>query len=284
MIGLESASSSKPMPLSCARAAARAGPSTSWLELWRGSSVAMAAAKTYAVGRARAAAALPRLVLAALGAAEPRALPLAEAPEVALNLLRVDLAAGQVEVGLGDQAALVALQRHPLGEHVVGVGQAGGAVRARLVRELDAVLVEQLAGLREVGEDRLVGVDQVGVGHAAEVAAGVRGDRAGGLAAPHAEEAEVAVHRPLLLVDAAAQELAGALLRAALAAGVVAAEVVALATGLLAGAVGVVAALEPGEADLPQQGEDDDRRGAEGDDHGPPARATPRRRPRAGRR
>ena len=202
MIGLESASSSKPMPLSCARAAARAGPSTSWLELWRGSSVAMAAAKpSRRASRARRRL-LPRLVLAALGAAEPRALPLAEAPEVALDLLGVDLAAGQVEVGLGDQAALVALQRHPLGEHVVGVGQAGGAVGARLVRELDAVLVEQLAGLREVGEDRLVGVDQVGVGHAAEVAARVRGDRAGGLAAPHAEEAEVAVHRPLLLVDA----------------------------------------------------------------------------------
>src|SRR3712207_6980923 len=39
-----------------------------------------------------------------------------------------------------------------------------------------------------------------------------------GLRAPHADEAEVAVHRPLLLVDARAQERPGALLGAALAA------------------------------------------------------------------
>ena len=91
-------------------------------------------------------------------------------------------------------------------------GSRGGAVRARLVRELDAVLVEQPAGLRQVGDDRLVRVDQVGVGHAARGRGAVVGDRAGGLAAPDAEEAEVAVHRPLLLVDA---RLAGARGRAA---------------------------------------------------------------------
>ena len=63
-----------------------------------------------------------------------------------------------------DQALLVAGQRHPLGQHVVGVRQPRAAVGARLVGERDAVLVEQLAGLRQVGDDRLVRVDQVGVG------------------------------------------------------------------------------------------------------------------------
>src|SRR3954452_5263599 len=47
MIGFESASSSKPMPFSCARAAARAGPSTSWRELWRGSRAAMGGREAY---------------------------------------------------------------------------------------------------------------------------------------------------------------------------------------------------------------------------------------------
>ena len=75
-----------------------------------------------------------------------------------------------MQVGLGDDPALVALERHPLGEHVVGVGQARRAVRARLVGELDAVLVQQPAGLRQVGDDRLVRVDQVGVVDAAQVA------------------------------------------------------------------------------------------------------------------
>ena len=54
MIGLASASSSKPMPLSWARAAARAGPSTSWRELWRVSkevvSVAMSGPEAYPGG------------------------------------------------------------------------------------------------------------------------------------------------------------------------------------------------------------------------------------------
>ena len=135
----------------------------------------------------RAAVAAARPGRAAARRCEPLALPAAEAPDVALDLLGVDLAAGQVQVGLGDQAPLVALQRHPLGEHVVGVGQPRRAVRARLVRELDAVLVEQLAGLRQVGHDRLVRVDQVGVRDAAQVARRVGGQA--GLAAPDADEA-----------------------------------------------------------------------------------------------
>ena len=76
------------------------------------------------------------------------ALPLAQAPEVAADLLGIDLAAGQVHVRAGDQAPLVAGQRHPLRQHVVGVGQPRAAVGPRLVGELDAVLVEQLARLR----------------------------------------------------------------------------------------------------------------------------------------
>src|SRR3954462_13268588 len=66
-------------------------------------------------------------------AAQPRLLPLRQAPEVAAHLLGVDLAAGQVHVGLRDEVVLVAGQGHPLGQRVVGVGQARGAVGARLV-------------------------------------------------------------------------------------------------------------------------------------------------------
>src|SRR4051794_24311966 len=76
-------------------------------------------------------------------ALEALALPAPEAPDVALHLAWVDLAAGQMHVRAGDQPALIALERHPLGEDVVGVGQARGAVGLGLVRELDAVLVEQ---------------------------------------------------------------------------------------------------------------------------------------------
>ena len=53
---------------------------------------------------------------------------------------------GRCMFAVGDQAPLVAGERHPLGEHVVGVRQPRAAVGPRLVGELDAVLVEQLAG------------------------------------------------------------------------------------------------------------------------------------------
>src|SRR4051794_13369759 len=78
-------------------------------------------------------------------ALEALALPAAELPDVALDLARVDLAAGQVHVRGVDQAPLVALERHPLGEHVVGVREPRRAVGLGLVGELDAVLVEQPA-------------------------------------------------------------------------------------------------------------------------------------------
>ena len=100
-------------------------------------------------------------------------------------------------------------------------GSRGEPYGPRLVRELDAVLVQQAAGLRQVGHDRLVRVDEVGVRDAAQVASG-ESSRALRLAAPDAQEAEVAVHRPLLLVDARLQQLARALLGAPLAARVVA--------------------------------------------------------------
>ena len=148
----------------------------------------------------------------------PVALPLREAPQVAPDLGRIELAAGQVHVRGRDQPPFVTGQRHPLRQHVVRVGQAARAVRARLVRERDAVLVEQAMCLGQVGEDRPVGVDQVGVRGAAG-AAGVVWPV--GQRAPHPEEAEVVVHRPLLLVDARAQERAGTLLGPALAAGVI---------------------------------------------------------------
>ena len=140
------------------------GPSVSWRERCLGSSAVMTG-----IGAARpgaAAAASARSARARRSRSHGR-----RRQRSRCDLARVDLAAGQVQVGLADQALLVALERHPLGEHVVGVGQPRRAERARLVRELDAVLVEQLAGLRQVGDDRLVRVDEVGVGDAAEVPA-----------------------------------------------------------------------------------------------------------------
>src|SRR5918994_4543382 len=241
------------MPLSWARAAARCGPCRNARELCLGSSlesgVVALMARTLATARRaarRAAAPAAPLPCAApsvrgtdhvapRGALEALALPAAEAPDVALEHLRVDLAAREVHVGLGDQAPLVALERHPLGEYVVGVRQPRGAVGARLVRELDAVLVEQPAGLRQVGHGRAVRGDQVRVRGAAQ---GAREHRlaVAGLAAPDADEPEVAVHLPLLVVHARLQQLAGALLRAALAAGVVARNAVAVGAAGAGGA------------------------------------------------
>ena len=139
-------------------------------------------------------------------------------------------------------------------------GSRARAVGLGLVRELDAVLVEQAAGLRQVGHDRLVRVDQVRVRDAAQVLV----ER---LAAPDPDQAQVAVHLPLLLVDARLQELAGALLGAALAAGVVRGDALARGAGLARGRGDAPAALEVREHDLPEERDDDDRRGAEGDGH-----------------
>src|SRR5687768_14744039 len=48
-------------------------------------------------------------------ARQARALPLTKAPQVAADLLGIDLPAGQVHVRAVDQPVLVAGQRHPLG-------------------------------------------------------------------------------------------------------------------------------------------------------------------------
>ena len=75
-------------------------------------------------GLARAAHALTAACFAALRAAHARGrAPTPQPPQVAPHLLRVDLPAGQVHVGVADQAVLVGADHHPLGEHVVGVGQ-----------------------------------------------------------------------------------------------------------------------------------------------------------------
>src|SRR5215210_1980600 len=267
LIGFAIASASKPIPWRYERAAARAGPSVSWRDWCLGSSLwPSMTARTLSV---RGLGQLPGAGAGARGACEPLALPAAQPPEVSLDLARVDLAARQVQVGLGDDPPLVTLQRHPLREHVVGVGQAWRAVRAGLVREFDAVLVQQPAGLGQVGDDRLVRIDQVGVVDAAQVARplGV------GLAAPDAQEPEVAVHRPLLVVHARLEQLARTLLGAALAPGVVRGAGIAGTAALAAGAAGLQAAVDPGHRDLPQQREDDDRGRRERDDHyaAPPA-------------
>ena len=146
------------------------------------------------------------------------AFPLGEAPQVAAHAGRVELAADEVHVGAADHAILVGGERHPLGEHVVGGGQAVPPAAPVRSGNSTQYSLQQLATPRDVGDDRLVRVDQVGVG------GGVGGPAVGlapGVLAADPDEAEVAVHGPLLVVDARAQQLAGALLGAALAAGVV---------------------------------------------------------------
>src|SRR5204862_5711482 len=107
------------------------------------------------------------------------------------------------------------------------------------VGELDAVLTQQPARCGHEGDDRLVRVDQVRVRRprvpaidpglpppapvSREAARSVHREPA-----VHAYEAQIAVHRPLLVVYAGAEKLAGALLRAALAARV--AELASLGT------------------------------------------------------
>ena len=76
------------------------------------------------------------------------ALPALQADQVAAHPVGIDLAARQVHVGLADQSPLVGGERHPLGEHVVGVGQPRAAERLGQVGERHAVLVQQLAASR----------------------------------------------------------------------------------------------------------------------------------------
>src|SRR4051794_13937229 len=111
------------MPFSCARAAARCGPSVRARELCLRSTPDALIGWTLATasgrhGRERAGGA-QRSVSRARRRSTPRtlealALPAAEAPDVPVDRLGVDLAPGEVHVGLGDQAPLVSLERHPL--------------------------------------------------------------------------------------------------------------------------------------------------------------------------
>ena len=89
--------------------------------------------------------------------------PLTQPDQVAPHLLGVELAPGDVHVGHRDQLALPGPQRHPLGEHVVGVGEPLPERRLGAIGEADAVLVQQLAGAGVVGDDRPVRVEQVAV-------------------------------------------------------------------------------------------------------------------------
>src|SRR5205807_10553236 len=109
--------------------------------------------------------------------------------------------------------------------------------------ELDAILAQQAARTGDVRHDRLVRVDEVGVARlplalgagARRAAARLAGERAAAETPPrsgeavralrleasqHPDEAEVAVHRPLLVVHARSQELPRALLGAALPSGI----------------------------------------------------------------
>src|SRR5437899_1311430 len=79
----------------------------------------------------------------ALLALEALTLPAVQTPQVTADLVGVHLAPGLVHVGVGDQALLVAGEGHPLGQHVVGVGEPGAPVGSALVGELDAVLAQQ---------------------------------------------------------------------------------------------------------------------------------------------
>ena len=153
-IGRCSASSSKPMPFRYARAGARSGPSRMTRLRLRRSPLT----------------ALPRGQLAAPLAA---ALPLREAPEVAPHARRVELAARRGacwRAGSRGPRRRSAPSTWPARRPRRAAG--AGPPLAAQVGELDAVLAEQPPGLGHVGHDRLVRVDQVGVGAAAAGAVG----------------------------------------------------------------------------------------------------------------
>ena len=69
-----------------------------------------------------------------------------------------------MHVGVLNQPMLVTVERHPLGKHIVGIREPCAMYRLSPVGELDAVLTQKLAALGVVGDDGLVGVDQIAVG------------------------------------------------------------------------------------------------------------------------
>ena len=125
-----SASSSKPMPLRYARAAARSGPSR------------IARLRSAALGLLTWRASLDGVRGRGAGAPTRRGATGRGAPGR-------DRPGGRAGAcSRCGSAGLVAGERHPLGEHVVGVGQARLRDRPGQVGELDAVLAQQAAGLR----------------------------------------------------------------------------------------------------------------------------------------
>ena len=125
---------------------------------------------------------------------------------------------GRCMFALVDEAPLVAGQRHPLRQHVVGVRQQRAAVRPRLVGELHAVLGEQRAGLRQVGDDRLVRVHEVGVRRASAARPGCPGPSASRPQTRRKPRSRYIAHSSSFTHERSSG--AGALLGAALAAGV----------------------------------------------------------------
>ena len=113
---------------------------------------------------------------------------------------------------------LVAGERHPLGQHVVRGGQAGRPPLPLRSGNSTQYSLQQPAAAR-ARRPRSACAGRPGTRRPGGAHAPV--GLAAGVLAAHADEAEVAVHRPLLVVHAGAQQLAGALLGAPLATGVV---------------------------------------------------------------
>ena len=185
---------------------------------------------------------------------------------------RVDLAAGQVQVGLGDQAALVALQRHPLREHVVGVGQARASRRAASrpgTRRSTRSAAGRSAGGRRgsacAGRSgrrrstpREVAARVVAAGSDAWPPHTRRKPRSRYIAHSSSFTHERRSSRARCSARRSRPGSYGAGRRRR--------------GGLLAGAARVEPAVDPRHRDLPQQREDDDRGGAQRDGHARPPR------------
>src|SRR6266545_8424769 len=104
-----------------------------------------------------------------------------------------------MDVGRADQLVLVGAECHPLGEHIVGVGEPLPRLGIGTVAEADAVLAERLPGRRIECDERALRVDQPAV-----------------LAHLDGEHPEALVGLESVLAGGRAQQLAGSLLGAAL--------------------------------------------------------------------
>src|SRR5437588_7809706 len=104
------------MPFRYARAGARSGPSVSARLRCLGSRLAIGGGTVAGGGGRSARRPWPGSGGPFAGASHPTALPLRESPQVALDLVGIELAAREVHVGGRDQPAFVGGERHPLGE------------------------------------------------------------------------------------------------------------------------------------------------------------------------